>query len=120
VDGRRHRCGGAAGEHELEHRHLRGRVLHGDPVGLKLDVGGAARELLALGVGEVAEDHLLSERQRPAEALAHDLEAAPDGVVDLLDELGGGFDGWHGRLPSRRRTAVAAARSPGTRSRAVF
>jgi len=50
-------------------------------------------ELLVLGVGEVAEHDLLGQGQRPLQPFADHLEALPGGVVDRLDELGGGFDG---------------------------
>ena len=75
VDRRGHRRGVAAREHELEQRHLGGGVLHGDPVGLELDIGLAALENLVLGVGQVAEEHLLGEGERLVETAADDLEA---------------------------------------------
>ena len=60
---------GQAGGHELQQRHLRGGVLHGDPVGVEVGVAAAALELLALRVAEVVDQDLLGERERPAEAL---------------------------------------------------
>ena len=60
---------GQAGGHELQQRHLRGGVLHGDAVGVEVGVAAAALELLALGVGEVVDEDLLGERERAAEAV---------------------------------------------------
>ena len=50
VHGRRHRDLGQAGGHELQQRHLRGGVLHGDAVGVEVGVAAAALELLAVRV----------------------------------------------------------------------
>ena len=61
-----------AGGHELQQRHLGGGVLHGHAVGVEVGVAAAPLELLALGVGEVVDEDLLGERQRPAEPLAAD------------------------------------------------
>ena len=48
VDRRGHRGLVEAGGHELEQRHLRGGVLHGDPVGVEVGVGSGPLELLAV------------------------------------------------------------------------
>ena len=61
---------GEPGGHELEQRHLGGGVLHGDAVGVEVGVAAAPLELLALGVGEVVDEDLLGEGERPAEPLA--------------------------------------------------
>jgi hypothetical protein len=59
VDGGGH-CGGvAARQHELKQRHLGGGILHGHAVGARRNVALAGRELLVLGVVEVAEEDLL-------------------------------------------------------------
>ncbi len=66
VDGGGHRDLGQAGGHELEQRHLRGGVLHGDAVGVEVGVGAAPLGAGRLGVAEVVEQDLLGEGQRLA------------------------------------------------------
>ena len=105
MDGAGYLHGGETGGHELEQRHLRGGVLHGDAVGVEVGVALAAHQLLALRVDEVVDEDLLGEGQRAAEALAADAGALGQRGVDALDELdgGGGADGAHGvPLISRR------------------
>ena len=50
VHRRRHGDLGKTGGHELEQRHLRGGVLHGDSIGVEVVVGAAPLEFLRLGV----------------------------------------------------------------------
>ena len=50
---------GQAGGHELQQRHLRGGVLHGDAVGVEVVVAAAALDRLAGGVDEVVDQDLL-------------------------------------------------------------
>ena len=71
---RRHRDRRQAGGHELQQRHLRGRVLHRDAVGSVVGVVDAALEADRLRVVGVGEQHLLGERQRAAEAVAGGLD----------------------------------------------
>ena len=59
VHGRRHRDLGQAGGHELQQRHLRGRVLHRDTVGIEVGVAATALELLAVRVAQVVDEDLL-------------------------------------------------------------
>ena len=54
VNGGRHRRRVPAGEHELEESHLRGGVLHRDPVGPQLEVCTSPIELI-VGIGQVSE-----------------------------------------------------------------
>ena len=70
VDGGGHLHPGQAGGGELEQRHLGGGVLHGHPVGLQLDVGLAPLEAGRVGhgvAGQVAEEDLLGQGERPPE-----------------------------------------------------
>ena len=76
-----------AGGHELEQRHLRGGVLHGDAVGVEVVVGAAALELLALRIGEVVDEDLLGEREGSPEASPAQRGALGQGGVDLFDQL---------------------------------
>ena len=108
----RHGHLGQAGGHELQQRHLRGGVLHGHAVGVEVGVAAAALELLALGVGEVVDEHLLGERERPAEAAAPEGGAVGQGRVDALHQLDRRACGdGHVRAPSARlgceRTVLA-------------
>ena len=79
VHGGRHGHLGQAGGHELQQRHLRGGVLHGDAVGVEVGVAAAPLELLALGVAQVVDEDLLGEGQRPAEAVAAERRPARGG-----------------------------------------
>ena len=87
---------GQPGGHELQQRHLRRGVLHRHPIGMEVGVADAPLELLA-GVGEVVDEDLLGQRQRPAEALAGSGDTLGERGVDALDEIdgGGGGDGAH-------------------------
>ena len=84
VDGRRHRDLVEPGGHELEQRHLRGRVLHRDAVGVEVGVRAPALEVLALGIAEVVDEDLLGERQRPAEAPATGRDPVGERAVHAL------------------------------------
>jgi hypothetical protein len=101
VHRRRHRRLLAPRRDELEDRHLRGRILHGDAVGPQLEIRGTGLERLLPGVREVAEQHLLRVGERPAEPLAHDLEVLLERGVDVANELGGRLDGRHRVSPEK-------------------
>lgn len=64
VDGGRNSNSGHAGGDELEHRHLRGGVLHGDSVGSKVEVRLASSDISVGSVVQMTVDDLLGERQR--------------------------------------------------------
>ena len=67
MHGGRHRDLGQTGGHELQERHLRGGVLHGDAVGAEVGVGLASLELLVLGIVEVVDEDLLGQREAATE-----------------------------------------------------
>ena len=96
VNGGRDRDFLLAGLHELQQRHLRGRVLHRDTIGRELDVALPALELGGGGIVEVAVDDLLGERERTAEPGADRGETATHLVVRRFDELRRALDRWHG------------------------
>ena len=79
--------------HELEERHLRRRVLHGDAVRPQQEVRLASRELLRSGLVEVAEDDLFRERERTAKTRPHLLDALLHLPVRVLDKSRGRLDG---------------------------
>jgi len=94
VHRRWHGSGVSAREHELQDCHLGGGILHGNAIRAQSEVGGAAIELL-FRIGEVAEEHLFSQRERAIQTAPNDGQAFAGGVVNRLDKLGGGFDGRH-------------------------
>jgi hypothetical protein len=83
----RHRHLVEAGGHELEQRHLRGGVLHGDPIRTEVGVALAAGELLALGVEQVVHQDLLAQRERSSEPAAAERDPLGQPAVDGLDQL---------------------------------
>ena len=97
MHGGRHAHLGQPCGHELEQRHLCGRVLHRDAVGAQVGIGLAPFERLRLGIVEVVDEDLLGQRERAAEAAAADVDSCAELGVDGFDELdrGGGSDG-HG------------------------
>ena len=101
VHRRRHCRFTAPGLHELEQCHLCGRVLHGDAIGAQQQIALSSGEFLRLGIGEVAEQHLLGIGQGTPEPLTNDLEIGGGPVVRVLDECGGGFDRHAGLLGKR-------------------
>ena len=64
-----------------------GRILHGDPVGMKVGVAVAALEFLVCRVCEVIDENLLGQRERTIETVAADLDVARQGGVNTLDEF---------------------------------
>src|SRR5947209_8328490 len=87
VHGGRHRDLRQAGGHELEERHLRGGVLHGDTIRIEIGVAAAAFELLAVRVAEVVDEHLLGKGQGATEPLAAQGGASREASVDSVDEF---------------------------------
>ena len=92
VDGRRHGDAIATGLHELQEAGLAEHVLEDDPVGAQREVALARRPGRRLRVVEVAEQQLVGERQRPADASAHDSEVPRHGLVDAVDRGGRGCE----------------------------
>ena len=90
VHRRGHRDLREPGSHELQQRHLRGGVLHGDTVGAEFGVRDTAGEVLVLRVGEVVDEDLLGQRQGAPEPAAGQLDALVQPCVDLVDQLDGG------------------------------
>ena len=115
VHRRRHRRLVATGLHELEDRHLCGRVLHRDAIGAQQEIRLAGVELLPLRVGEVTEEDLLGVGERTREAFADDVEVARKAVVAVLHELRGGCDGGHGFSSGLRDGWMGCASAEGAR-----
>ena len=98
VDGGGHGRLGQTGGDELEDGHLRGGVLHGDPVRAELEVGHAALGRGGtLGVVEMSVDDLLREGQGFVPELApDDPQVGLDGLVNLVHSLApGGIERGH-------------------------
>ena len=74
VDSGRSSDGGHAGGHELEDGHLSGGILASNTVGAKLQIAGAALNVLVVGVIQVGVENLLGESKRAVEASANNLE----------------------------------------------
>ena len=87
VHRRRHGHLGQPGGHELQQRHLRGGVLHGDAVGPQIGVGATPLDLLVLGVVEVVDQDLFGERERTPQASATDRNPLGQRGVDALHEF---------------------------------
>ena len=81
--------------HELQHGGLAQHVLEDDAVGPQEEIALAGLQLLVLGIVEVAEQHLVRQRQRFAQAAADDLEVLRHRRVDLGRHFGRGFDRNH-------------------------
>ena len=81
VDRGRHRDACAPRLHELEHAALAEHVLEDHAVGPEREIAVAGLERLAFGVVEMAEQHLVGERQRPRDAPANDPQVAIDVFV---------------------------------------
>ena len=92
MDGRGGGHLGQSGGHELQQCHLRGGVLHRDPVRSEVGVGLAPHHCLAARVREVVDEDLLGERERPAEAITAETEiqanvaAAPEVQANVVAE----------------------------------
>ncbi len=84
---RRRRDSVEARGHELQQRHLRGRVLHRDAVGMEVGVRVPALEVLGLGIAEVVHEDLLGERERSAEASAADGHSVGERGVHAVHEI---------------------------------
>ena len=89
VHRRRHRHAREPRGHELQQRHLRGRVLHRDAVGPVVGVVGAPLEPDGVRVLGVREQHLLGVRERPPQAVTAHRDPFRVAAVDLLDERDG-------------------------------
>ena len=81
---------GQAGGHELQERHLGGRVLHRDAIGVEVVVADAPFDLLVGRIDEVVDQDLLGQRERPTEPFAAEGDPLGEAGVDALDELDGG------------------------------
>jgi hypothetical protein len=101
VHGRGHRRLVLAREHELQERHLRRRVLHGDPVRMQAHVAATGLELLVLRVHEMTEEDLLRVGQGTIEAPAGDLGATDELVVGARDQRRRRLDDGHGDTSGR-------------------
>jgi hypothetical protein len=96
VHGGRHGGLVPTGEPELEQRHLGRRILHGDAIGVERHVALSGPEVLVLGIGEVAEEDLLSVAEGSSQAAAGDVDAARQPLVRAANEGGCRLDGGHG------------------------
>jgi hypothetical protein len=92
VNGGGHGRAGNARAHELKEGHLGSGVLHGYPIGAQEKKALPRFQLLALRIVQVAQHHLLHQRQRPAQALAHHRQVLLHPFVDALDEFLGAVD----------------------------
>ena len=120
VHGRGHLYARESGGHELQERHLRGRVLHRHPVRAVIRVVGTALGAHHGRVVGVGEEDFLGERQRPPEAppsLGHRARELGIDGFDELDGRGGPDALRHGALLrsyctalSRRLAGYAVAR----------
>ena len=90
VDRRGHGHFGKTCGHELEECHLRCCVLHRDAVRVEVGVAVTTFEFLVLGVGEVVDEDLFRQCQRPIQSVAGDFDVAWKGGVDTLDQFDGG------------------------------
>ena len=70
VHGRRDSHGRQARGHELQQRHLRGRVLHGHAVGIEVGVAAPPFEPGGLCISQMVDEDLLGQGERVIEALA--------------------------------------------------
>ena len=87
MHGAGHHCRRQARSHELQQRHLRCCVLHGYSVGVEVGVACAALHLLRLGVEQVVDEDLLSEREWAAKAAAPKLCTMGEFGVDALHQF---------------------------------
>ena len=106
------------GGHELQQRHLRGGVLHGDPVGPVVGVVDAPFDADRRRIVGVREEHLLGEGERATEATTGVSEARGVPCVRGLDELErrGGLDSCCHGGPIESTPVSAASTPPGPRS----
>ncbi len=73
--------------HELQQRHLRGGVLHGDSIRTEVGVGVSALDLLVLRITEMVDEDLLRESEWPAESTPAEGSPVGERGVDALHEL---------------------------------
>ena len=102
---------GEAGRHELQECHLGGGVLHRDTVGVEVVVRDPALDL-GVRVGEVVDEDLLGQRERPAESLTPERHVAGQLRVHGLDEFDGGAGG-HGHVDNYNTSLMRPAKSGG-------
>ena len=102
VDRRGHRDFLAPCLAELQHGRLSEHVLEDDAVRTQKEIAAPRLHLLVLGIVEMAEEHLVRERQRAAEPSAYDGDVALHRLVDLGGHLRRGFDRDHALNPLRQ------------------
>mmetsp|Transcript_41547 Transcript_41547/g.106288 ORF Transcript_41547/g.106288 Transcript_41547/m.106288 type:complete len:369 (-) Transcript_41547:81-1187(-) len=101
VDCGGHRCLGQAGRDELQHGHLRRRVLHGHTVRAQPQVAHSSLDVLVGRVVQVAVHNLLRECERTVQALLHHCQALVHKGVAVV-EVVVGLKPTHGRLGHAR------------------
>ena len=89
VNGARYRNTGKARQRELQQRHLRGRVLHGDAIRPIVAVVHRTIEADGLGIVGVCDQDLLGEAQPTAEATPGDISAIGEALVRGTNQLDG-------------------------------
>ena len=82
-----HRCGGKSGSHELQQRHLRSCVLHGNSVWGEVCITATAFHFLCLWLRQVVDQNLFSEGERATKSLAANRYVCCELVVDAVDEF---------------------------------
>ena len=76
-----------AGLHELQHRHLRGRILHRDPVRSKRQHGFAPLPPLCLEAIGMSDQNFLGQGQATAELLARLLQNGGHSRIEFLNQF---------------------------------
>ena len=97
VDRGRHRDLVAARLHELQQSGLAEHVLKHDAVGPQQQIALARYEFLMFGIVEMAEQHLVGQSQRPAQAAADHGKVASHRRIDRSRHFRRRFDSYHGR-----------------------
>ena len=119
VHRRRHRDRGQPSRHELEQRHLRGRVLHRDAVGAIVGVVDRPLEADCLRIVGVRDQHLLREGHRSPEPAPPGRDGVRVTAVEGFDELDRGRRSTlvlgHRRPPGSRDLRLASEAMPSRR-----
>ena len=76
-----------AGLHKLQHRHLRGRILHRDPVRTKRQHRSAALPRLRLEAIGMSDQNFLGQGQATAELLARLLQNGGHSRIEFLNQF---------------------------------
>ena len=111
MDGGRYRRIITPGLHELKHRHLCSGILHGNPVGMELQITGSGLEFLTGRVDKVTQENFLRVGHGAAQTATNHLEIGLDLLIARLDKAGGRFNLGHGYSSATARLPVPGNRS---------